>query len=79
MLLRLIVDNEFEKILLPAIMKSMLRNSEIILQCVGQVISYLSIDLSKYAMDIGKSFGGKNYFLVCYTSTNENSNIDFRL
>ncbi len=58
-LLRLIECDEFEKTLLPAVLKSMLRNPEIILQCISDVILYLSIDLSKYALDIGKNFAGQ--------------------
>lgn len=65
-ILHLIDEDEFEKILLPAITKAMLRNSEIILQCVGQVISYLSIDLSKHAMSIGKGLSGE--LLLKYTN-----------
>lgn len=58
-LLRLVTPDEFEKTLLPAIMKAMLRNPEIILQCIGCVIFYLSFDLSKFTMDIGKNFAGR--------------------
>lgn len=38
----------------------MLRNPEIILECVSIVISGVSIDLSKHALDIGKSLMGKS-------------------
>lgn len=58
-LLDRVQNGEFERILLPAIMKAMLRNPEIILECVSRVISYLPFDLSKYAMDLGKHFSSK--------------------
>lgn len=58
-LLRFLVTvGEFEKLLLPAMMKAMLRNPEIILECIGSVMQYLSFDLSKYTMDFGKNFTG---------------------
>lgn len=63
-LLRLINYDEFEKILLPSILRAMLRNPEIILQCIGYIIMYLSIDLNKYAFDIGKNFAGKSFSIV---------------
>lgn len=55
-LLRLVTVAEFEKLLLPAMLKAMLRNPEIILECIGNVMQYLSFDLSKYTMDFGKNF-----------------------
>lgn len=54
-LLRQLTHDEFKGQLLPAIQKAMLRNPEIILECVGHIISALSLDLSQYAGDIGKS------------------------
>lgn len=36
----------------------MLRNPEIILECVGVTISGLNLDLSQYAMDLGNSLIG---------------------
>ena len=42
----------------------MLRNPEIILQCISNVILFLSIDLSKYALDIGKNFAGIDLFVT---------------
>lgn len=60
-LLRQLTHDEFKSQLLPAIQKAMLRNPEIILECVGHIISGLSLDLSQYASDIGKSLAGK-YF-----------------
>ncbi|KAJ8939614.1 hypothetical protein NQ318_012337 [Aromia moschata] len=50
------VNNElFKRIVLPALQKAMLRNPEIILECVGLVISGINLDLGEYAMEIGKS------------------------
>ncbi|KAJ9595704.1 hypothetical protein L9F63_013117, partial [Diploptera punctata] len=54
-LLKHVSHDEFKQQLLPAMQKAMLRNPEIILECVGHVMSELSLDLSQYAQDIGKS------------------------
>lgn len=54
-LLKLIPHDLFKKTLWPALQKAMLRNPEIILGCVGLVISGLSPDLSPFAVDIGNS------------------------
>ncbi|XP_066998088.2 stalled ribosome sensor GCN1 [Anabrus simplex] len=54
-LLKQITHEEFKLHLLPAMQKAMLRNPEIILECVGHIIAELSLDLSQYALDIGKS------------------------
>ncbi|KAJ8966633.1 hypothetical protein NQ314_003400 [Rhamnusium bicolor] len=51
-----ISDELFKKSVLPALQKAMLRNPEIILECVGLVISGINLDLSNYAMEIGTSF-----------------------
>lgn len=51
--------DEFKQQLLPAIQKAMLRNPEIILECVGHVIANLALDLSQYAKDIGKIVASK--------------------
>lgn len=53
------VNNEqFKKSVLPALQKAMLRNPEIILECVELVISGVHLDLSSYAMEIGNSLIG---------------------
>lgn len=49
-----ITDEEFSAFILPSIQKAILRSPEIILESVGLVISGLSLDLSKYVMDVGK-------------------------
>lgn len=58
-LLKNVNHNQFKTSLLPALQKSMLRNPEIIIECVGLVISGMSIDLSQYALDIGKTLISK--------------------
>nr|CAD7433309.1 unnamed protein product [Timema monikensis] len=54
-LLKHVTHEEFKQFLLPAMQKAMLRNPEIILECVGNVMLGLSLDLSQYAQGIGKS------------------------
>lgn len=54
-LLSQINEGLFKKSLLPALQKAMLRNPEVILECIGLVISGLNIDLSSFALDIGNS------------------------
>lgn len=65
-LLKQLTHDEFKSQLLPAVQKAMLRNPEVILECVGHIVSALSLDLSQYAADIGKSLAGKlkNYTTV---------------
>nr|CAH7734834.1 unnamed protein product [Callosobruchus chinensis] len=48
-------DDRFKRAMLPALQKAMLRNPEIILECVGLVISGVELDLSKYAVELGNS------------------------
>ncbi|CAG9834134.1 unnamed protein product [Diabrotica balteata] len=45
----------FTKSVLPALQKAMLRNPEVILECVGLVISGVDLDLSKCTGDLGNS------------------------
>lgn len=68
--LKLLNHDEFKATLLPALQKAMLRNPEVILECVGIVITGLSLDLSRYSADLGKSlickyFYGFEEFDVC--------------
>ena len=58
-LLKHVSHEEFKDQLLPAMQKAMLRNPEIILECVGHVMVGLSLDLSQYAQDIGRSLASK--------------------
>lgn len=51
----------FKTKLLPPILKSMLRNPEIILECIATVISNISVDLSANAIEIIKGFSGMNF------------------
>lgn len=53
-LLKHLTHEEFKGLLLPAILKAMLRNPEIILYSVSKVLSVLSLDLSSYSNDLGK-------------------------
>ncbi|KAK9878672.1 hypothetical protein WA026_023121 [Henosepilachna vigintioctopunctata] len=50
-------EDRFKKTLLPAMQKAMLRNPEIILECMPMIIKNAStkLDLSPYAIDIGDS------------------------
>ncbi|KAI9565775.1 hypothetical protein GHT06_009568 [Daphnia sinensis] len=52
--LKLLTHEDFKGLLLPALLKAMLRSPEIILGCVGQVLASVSIDLSAYAADLAK-------------------------
>lgn len=58
-LLKQVSFDLFKKNLWPSLQKAMLRNPEIILECVGLVISGLSLDLSSCGLDIGNSLVGK--------------------
>jgi hypothetical protein len=58
-LLKHVSHEEFKQLLLPAMQKAMLRNPEIILESVGHVIEGLSLDMSQYAQDIGRSLASK--------------------
>lgn len=55
----------FKSKLLPPILKSMLRNPEVILECIATVISNLSLDISANAVEITKGFSGMKYYLNC--------------
>jgi hypothetical protein len=54
-LLKQVNHDLFKKNLWPSLQKAMLRNPEIILECVGLVISGLNLDLSVYATEVGNS------------------------
>jgi hypothetical protein len=58
-LLKHVSHEEFKQHLLPAMQKAMLRNPEIILGSVGHVIEGLSLDMSQYAQDVGRSLASK--------------------
>lgn len=56
--LKRVNHEHFKTSLLPALQKAMLRNPEIILECVALTISGLNLDLSQYAMDLGNTLIG---------------------
>lgn len=56
-LLKLVTHEELKNSLLPTMTKAMLRNPEIIVESIGQILLALSLDLSQYAEELGKSFG----------------------
>ena len=51
-MLRRISHDEFKSDLLPAILKSMLRNPEIIMETIGHILAGLTIDMSQYAQEV---------------------------
>ncbi|BES98076.1 translational activator [Nesidiocoris tenuis] len=57
-MLILVDHNEFSGFILPAIQKAMLRNPELILQVLPNLLSNLSLDLSQYTDAITKSVAG---------------------
>lgn len=57
---KLVTLDVFKSKLLPPILKSMLRNPEVILECIATVISCISFDLSVHAVEITKGFSGIN-------------------
>lgn len=59
---KLITYDVFKSKLLPPILKSMLRNPEVILECIATVISSLSLDLSADAIEITKGFSSMDYW-----------------
>lgn len=50
---------DFSNILLPSLQKAMLRNPELALHVVGRIIGNLSLDLSQYALSVGKIISGR--------------------
>uniref|UniRef100_A0A3Q3WWH8 TOG domain-containing protein n=1 Tax=Mola mola TaxID=94237 RepID=A0A3Q3WWH8_MOLML len=54
-LLRHVSHSEFKELLLPALQKTMLRSPENAMQTVSCLLSAITLDLSQYAMDIGKA------------------------
>ncbi|XP_068678677.1 stalled ribosome sensor GCN1-like [Montipora foliosa] len=53
-LLSYATHDDFSDLILPAVQKSLLRNPEIVLESTAYLMSSVSIDLSKYALDICK-------------------------
>jgi len=61
--IKLVTYSVFKTKLLPPILKSMLRNPEVILECIATVISNVSLDLSADAVELTKGFSGKSFSL----------------
>lgn len=58
-LLRRVNHEEFKDQLLPAMLKAMLRNPEVIITTIALMIGGLKIDMSNYARDLGKPFASQ--------------------
>ncbi|XP_043924837.1 eIF-2-alpha kinase activator GCN1 [Protopterus annectens] len=58
-LLRHATHQEFKENLLPAMQKSMLRSPENVIETISCLLSSVTLDLSLYAMDIGKGLAGQ--------------------
>uniref|UniRef100_A0A667ZV53 GCN1 activator of EIF2AK4 n=1 Tax=Myripristis murdjan TaxID=586833 RepID=A0A667ZV53_9TELE len=54
-LMRHVSHSEFKELLLPAMQKTMLRSPENAMQTVSCLLATVTLDLSQYAMDIGKA------------------------
>lgn len=57
-LLEIVSPTMFQSLLLPYLLKILLRSPEIIIECVGLVLGGLKIDLTTCAFEIGKSLIG---------------------
>ncbi|KAM9858158.1 stalled ribosome sensor GCN1 [Aulostomus maculatus] len=58
-LLRHVSHPEFKELVLPALQKTMLRSPENAMQTVSCLLSAVTLDLSQYAMDIGKAIASQ--------------------
>uniref|UniRef100_A0A8C8M680 TOG domain-containing protein n=1 Tax=Oncorhynchus tshawytscha TaxID=74940 RepID=A0A8C8M680_ONCTS len=58
-LLRHVSHSEFKVLLLPALQKAMLRSPENAMQTVSCLLASVTLDLSQYAMDIGKGIASQ--------------------
>ncbi|XP_045930063.1 eIF-2-alpha kinase activator GCN1-like [Micropterus dolomieu] len=58
-LLRHVSHSEFKELLLPTLQKTMLRSPENAMQTVSCLLSAVTLDLSQYAMDIGKAIASQ--------------------
>ena len=58
-LLRRVNHEEFKEHLLPAMLKAMLRNPEVVMGTISRIFEGLNIDLSQYADDLGKPFASQ--------------------
>ncbi|XP_069022317.1 stalled ribosome sensor GCN1 [Embiotoca jacksoni] len=57
--LRHVSHSEFKELLLPTLQKTMLRSPENAMQTVSCLLSAVTLDLSQYAMDIGKAIASQ--------------------
>ena len=53
-LLKILSHEDFKGVLLPALLRAILRNPEIIMASVGHILGSVSLDLSLYAAELGK-------------------------
>ncbi|MEQ2174792.1 hypothetical protein GOODEAATRI_011466 [Goodea atripinnis] len=58
-LLRHVTHSEFKELLLPTLQKTMLRSPENAMRTVSFLLSAVTLDLSQYAMDIGKAIASQ--------------------
>ncbi|XP_070759930.1 stalled ribosome sensor GCN1 [Enoplosus armatus] len=58
-LLRHVSHSEFKELLLPTLQKTMLRSPENAMQTVSCLVSAVTLDLSQYAMDVGKAIASQ--------------------
>ncbi|XP_024130877.1 eIF-2-alpha kinase activator GCN1 [Oryzias melastigma] len=58
-LLRHVSHSEFKELLLPTLQKTMLRSPENAMQTVSCLLSAVTLDLSQYALDIGKAISSQ--------------------
>eukprot|EP00064_Thunnus_orientalis_P015204 superscaffoldBa00002775_g15254 len=58
-LLRHVSHSEFKELLLPTLQKTMLRSPENAMQTISCLLSTVTLDLSQYAMDIGKAIASQ--------------------
>ncbi|KAM7392001.1 hypothetical protein PAMP_022644 [Pampus punctatissimus] len=58
-LLRHVSHSEFKELLLPTLQKTMLRSPENAMQTISCLLSSVTLDLSQYAMDVGKAIASQ--------------------
>ena len=54
--MKLVTHAELKDLLLPAMSKSMLRNPEIVMDSIANIVAGLSVDLSQYAQEVNGLF-----------------------
>ncbi|XP_006053034.2 eIF-2-alpha kinase activator GCN1 [Bubalus bubalis] len=58
-LLRYVSHSEFKDLVLPTIQKSLLRSPENVIETISSLLASVTLDLSQYALDIGKGLAGQ--------------------